>query len=43
MNPQLIPRLGWLVSEAGYGRWGMGGWTGSDDAASAAAVDRAVV
>ena len=23
--------LGWQVSEIGYGMWGMGGWTGSDD------------
>lgn len=24
-------RTGWKVSEIGYGMWGMGGWTGSDD------------
>lgn len=42
MKTRLIPRLGWQVSEVGYGMWGMGGWTGSDDAASAAALDRAV-
>ena len=24
-------RTGWQVSEIGYGMWGMGGWTGSDD------------
>jgi aryl-alcohol dehydrogenase-like predicted oxidoreductase len=24
-------RAGWSVSEVGYGMWGMGGWTGSDD------------
>jgi len=35
-------RLGWQVGEVGYGLWGMGGWTGSDDAESAAALDRAV-
>ena len=35
-------RLGWPVSEIGYGMWGMGGWTGSDDAESRAALDRAV-
>jgi aryl-alcohol dehydrogenase-like predicted oxidoreductase len=35
-------RLGWPVSEVGYGMWGMGGWTGSDDAESFAALDRAV-
>ena len=27
---------GWQVSEIGYGMWGMGGWTGSDDAESLA-------
>jgi aryl-alcohol dehydrogenase-like predicted oxidoreductase len=37
-----LSRLGWDVSDVGYGMWGMGGWTGSDDAASAAALDRAV-
>jgi aryl-alcohol dehydrogenase-like predicted oxidoreductase len=35
-------RLGWQVSEIGYGMWGMGGWTGSDDAQSLSALDRAV-
>jgi aryl-alcohol dehydrogenase-like predicted oxidoreductase len=35
-------RLGWQVSEIGYGMWGMGGWTGSDDAESHRALDRAV-
>ncbi len=27
-------RTGWQVSEIGYGMWGMGGWTESDDAES---------
>jgi len=35
-------RLGWQVSEMGYGMWGMGGWTGSDDTQSAASIDRAI-
>ena len=26
-----IRPAGWQVSEIGYGMWGMGGWTGSDD------------
>src|SRR4029453_14669591 len=30
------------LSESGYGMWGMGGWSGSDDAESAQALDRAV-
>jgi aryl-alcohol dehydrogenase-like predicted oxidoreductase len=35
-------RLGWDVSEVGYGMWGMGGWTGSDDDESMRALDRAI-
>jgi aryl-alcohol dehydrogenase-like predicted oxidoreductase len=30
------------VSEIGFGTWGMGGWSGADDAAAHAALDRAV-
>src|SRR5216117_3490084 len=33
---------GWQVSEIGYGMWGMGGWSGSDDLESAKSLDRAV-
>ena len=32
MNYRRFGRTGWMVSEIGYGMWGMGGWTGSDDA-----------
>jgi aryl-alcohol dehydrogenase-like predicted oxidoreductase len=35
-------RLQWQVSEIGYGMWGMGGWTGSDDAESGRSLDRAI-
>ena len=35
-------RLGWPVSEVGYGLWGMGGWTGSNDDESIAALERAI-
>lgn len=35
-------RLGWPVSEIGYGMWGMGGWTGSNDEESMQALERAV-
>jgi len=35
-------RTGWPVSEVGYGMWGLAGWTGSDDASTAAALQRAV-
>jgi aryl-alcohol dehydrogenase-like predicted oxidoreductase len=30
------------VSEAGYGMWGMGGWTGSDDDESLGSLHRAI-
>lgn len=42
MRYRRFGRTGWQVSEVGYGMWGMAGWTGSDDAASAAALQRAV-
>jgi aryl-alcohol dehydrogenase-like predicted oxidoreductase len=42
MRTRSFGRLRWKVSEVGYGMWGMGGWTGSDDAESARALDRAV-
>ena len=35
-------RIGWDVGEIGYGMWGMGGWTGSDDEESRASLERAV-
>jgi aryl-alcohol dehydrogenase-like predicted oxidoreductase len=35
-------RVGWPVSEIGYGMWGLAGWTGSDDAESLAALRWAV-
>jgi aryl-alcohol dehydrogenase-like predicted oxidoreductase len=35
-------RAGWKVSEIGYGMWGMGGWSGSDDDESLRALDRAI-
>ena len=42
MRHRKFGRLGWSVSEVGYGMWGMGGWTGSDDAQSLASLDRAI-
>lgn len=42
MRYRTFGRLGWEVSEVGYGMWGMGGWTGSKDAESRAALDEAV-
>ena len=35
-------RIGWEVSEIGYGMWGMGSWTGSDDEQSLRALQLAV-
>lgn len=35
-------RLNWQISEIGYGMWGMGGWTGSDDDESRQSLHRAV-
>ncbi len=34
MKYRRFGRMGWMVSEIGYGMWGMGEWTGSDDAES---------
>ena len=42
MHTRTFGRLGWPVSEVGYGLWGMGGWTGSDDTESRAALERAI-
>src|SRR5215510_11176178 len=42
MNTRRFGRLGWPVSEVGYGLWGMGGWSGSNDDESMAALDRSI-
>lgn len=42
MKYRTFGRTGWQVSEIGYGMWGMGAWTGSDDAESLASLQRAV-
>jgi aryl-alcohol dehydrogenase-like predicted oxidoreductase len=42
MKQRRFGRVGGTVSEIGHGLWGMGGWTGSDDAESSAALDTAV-
>ena len=41
MRYRAFGRLGWQVSEIGFGTWGMGGWSGADDALAAEALDRA--
>ena len=42
MRQRRFGRVGWSVGEIGYGMWGMGGWTGSDDAESMGSLERAV-
>jgi aryl-alcohol dehydrogenase-like predicted oxidoreductase len=42
MRYRTFGRLGWQVSDIGYGMWGMGGWSGSEDQESLASLDRAV-
>jgi len=42
MRERTFGRTGWQVGEVGYGMWGMGGWTGSDDEESSASLERAV-
>ena len=42
MHYRRFGRLGWQVSEVGYGMWGMAGWTGADDDRSREALAEAV-
>ncbi|MBA2354440.1 MAG: aldo/keto reductase [Luteitalea sp.] len=42
MQTRRFGRLGWQVSEIGYGMWGMAGWSGSDDAQSLASLDQSI-
>jgi len=42
MNYRTLGRTGWQVGEIGYGMWGMGGWSGSDDEQSHRSLDLAV-
>jgi aryl-alcohol dehydrogenase-like predicted oxidoreductase len=42
MRYRTFNRTGWQASEIGYGMWGLGGWTGSDDEESLRALDRAI-
>jgi len=41
MRLRTFGRLGWRVGELGYGMWGMGGWSGSDDRESMASLELA--
>jgi len=42
MQYRKFGRKAWQVSEIGYGMWGMGGWTGSDDEESLRSLQVAV-
>ncbi len=42
MNYRRFGKTGWMVSEIGYGMWGMGAWSGSDDEESLQALQYAV-
>jgi aryl-alcohol dehydrogenase-like predicted oxidoreductase len=42
MRYRTYPRTGWSWSDIGYGMWGMGGWSGSDDEQSLEALDLSV-
>jgi aryl-alcohol dehydrogenase-like predicted oxidoreductase len=42
MLSRTFGRLGWPVSEIGYGLWGMGGWSGSNDDESIASLEKSI-
>ena len=42
MHHRTFGRTGWGVSEIGYGMWGMGSWSGSNDDESLASLERSV-
>ena len=42
MQYRRFGRTNWQVSDIGYGMWGMGGWTGSDDEESLLSLQRSV-
>ncbi|HEX8068349.1 MAG TPA: aldo/keto reductase [Pyrinomonadaceae bacterium] len=42
MRYRRFGRTGWQVSEIGYGMWGMGSWSGADDAESLQSLQHAV-
>jgi aryl-alcohol dehydrogenase-like predicted oxidoreductase len=42
MKYRRFGRTGWMVGEIGYGMWGMGEWTGSDDEQSLRSLQRSV-
>src|SRR5438477_8866029 len=42
MKYRRFGKTGWDVSEIGYGMWGIGAWSGSEDAESLGSLQRAV-
>ncbi len=42
MNYCRFGRTGWMVSEIGYGMWGMAGWSGSDDEQSLQSLQKSI-
>src|SRR5438094_888602 len=42
MRYRKFGRTGWDVSEIGYGMWGMGAWSGSEDTESLGSLQRAI-
>ena len=42
MRHRTFGRLGWQVGEVGFGMWGMGGWTGSEDKESMDSLEASV-
>jgi aryl-alcohol dehydrogenase-like predicted oxidoreductase len=42
MKYRRFGRTGWMLSEIGYGMWGMAGWTGSNDKESMRSLQRSV-
>jgi aryl-alcohol dehydrogenase-like predicted oxidoreductase len=42
MQYRRFGRTGWMVSDIGFGMWGMGSWKGSDDDASSVALQHAL-
>ena len=43
MKYRKFGKTGWNISEMGYGIWGMGGWTGSDDGQSLQSLQKAIL
>jgi aryl-alcohol dehydrogenase-like predicted oxidoreductase len=42
MQYRRFGRLGWQVSDIGYGMWGLAGWTGSEDTETMASLQKSV-